>query len=556
MTTFTVIGAGTASTGSGSVTPGVHASTASGDLILACIAAAPGSQTISHSGSYTLVKQGSLNSFVIYGKIAGGSETGETWTFSASGAHAAFTVTIRSSDGWPAIGSALVDSAVGHNGSGATGQKYVALTVTSENLCGIQFAGKNTTTGGATAVAVTSGYTAAGTAFNNSGGGGITLSAQMFNGSPTIMSGMPVNLVAITGNTESTTTNRGISLSLAPAAVAFTYDASSRIDSPYNALPEIPANIGLLSGYEAGDTFEWDDAHGSIPSGVTLGDNGYLDITTAAFVAAGGTVTIYIKLRDANGDGDGIITYALAFAQPVNAIRGGGDWGWETGGAGLTSLQNIRGGGNWGWVGGGFLTLIGGRNVPFDGYLTDPAIVPVWFVDLAFDSGHVYLHTDLGTITTLGHDWLGVGTLGSIGEIEETDDGSPTATSLTLSGLDQNLLESALTEAYFDRFVTIYLGVRDTVTGALATTPMQIAVRRMDDMQVASGSQASTITLHTESEMISMKRSLVRYFSDSQLQSEHPGALGFRYLASMVNARITIGSKQTITFGVDSKFQQ
>jgi hypothetical protein len=186
--------------------------------------------------------------------------------------------------------------------------------------------------------------------------------------------------------------------------------------------------------------------------------------------------------------------------------------------------------------------------------LDDPLIIPVLFVSLAFDEGVLYVHTDLGDIAFGGNTYLGVGDLGSIEGIEERDDGSPTGIMLRLSGVDTTLLNEALIYNYFERAVTIYLGVRDIATGAMVTTPFELFVGRMDQMRILTGtSTTSVIEIAVESEMIEMERSLMRYFSDTELQRNYSGDLGFRYLTDMVNARITVGAKDLVSFANPTK---
>jgi hypothetical protein len=83
----------------------------------------------------------------------------------------------------------------------------------------------------------------------------------------------------------------------------------------------------------------------------------------------------------------------------------------------------------------------------------------------------------------------------------------------------------------------------------MVTTPFEIFCGKMDQMRVVTGGPTSTIEVSVESEMIEFGRSLNRYFSDSQLQKEYPGDLGFQYMAAMVNFRMTVGSKQLISVG-------
>lgn len=180
--------------------------------------------------------------------------------------------------------------------------------------------------------------------------------------------------------------------------------------------------------------------------------------------------------------------------------------------------------------------------------LNDPFIPVVLFCDLAFDSGTLYMHTDLGDISFSGRTYLGAGDMGSVEGIEEREDSSPSGLTLRLSGIDATLLDQALNQNYYDRAVTIYFGVRDIVTGSMVATPFEIFSGKMDQMRIVTGTGTSVIEIGVESEMIEFGRSLNRYVSDSQLQKDYPGDLGFTYLAAMQNARITIGSKSLVSF--------
>ena len=90
--------------------------------------------------------------------------------------------------------------------------------------------------------------------------------------------------------------------------------------------------------------------------------------------------------------------------------------------------------------------------------LAQQNVAIVTFAKLEFPSGTVYVHNSLGSYTWGGHDWLGVGDLGSISQVEEGLDVSPYAITLTLSGLDATISGAALTEDYYLHGVTVYPG--------------------------------------------------------------------------------------------------
>lgn len=178
--------------------------------------------------------------------------------------------------------------------------------------------------------------------------------------------------------------------------------------------------------------------------------------------------------------------------------------------------------------------------------LDDAEIHPVFLVDLGFDDAHLYVHTDLGDISYGGHTYLGVGALGNVKSIEERDDNTPSAVTLQLSGIDTTILNEALTQQYYDRPAVIYLALRNIVTGAIISTPFEVFSGRMDLMKITSGGPTSTVEISVESELIEWNRSLNRYFSDTELQRLYPGDLGFKYLSSMANLRVTVGNKTLV----------
>jgi hypothetical protein len=218
MTTYTVVSVGAAVTGGGvlaAVTPGTHAS---GDLLM----------LVSASRTTTATSTTDPSGYSLLGAATGGTGF-ELWGIIAtSGAMPAvsigwgstalaYIVALRSSDGWPPIGSIVVDS---HSATNTvTGANYQDLTVTEDDCLIVQAQTKATTSADvnpATAVAVTATWTSAGAKFHNIAFGMLT-SAQVKG--QTTKTNVTDNAVAVTGNTDSQA-SRGISLSLRPGTGA------------------------------------------------------------------------------------------------------------------------------------------------------------------------------------------------------------------------------------------------------------------------------------------------------------------------------------------------
>jgi len=175
--------------------------------------------------------------------------------------------------------------------------------------------------------------------------------------------------------------------------------------------------------------------------------------------------------------------------------------------------------------------------------LAQQNVAIVTFAKLEFPSGIVYLHNSLGSYTWGGHDWLGVGDLGSISQVEEGLDVSPYAITLTLSGLDATISGAALTEDYYLHGVTVYLGVLDT-DDVLIDTPTQIWAGFMDQMNMTVGADGGdAIQLVAESELSRFNKSLNLMYTNTAQQERSSGDLFFNFLHRIEGAKINWGSR-------------
>jgi len=169
------------------------------------------------------------------------------------------------------------------------------------------------------------------------------------------------------------------------------------------------------------------------------------------------------------------------------------------------------------------------------------------FVKLGLDSGTLYLHNGVGSLTWGSNAWLGVGDFGGISSIEESDQISPFEVTLTLSGLDQDMMDEVMLENYFLRPVSIYMGALNTATGALLADPDEIWSGFMDSASVTLGEE-NAIMLTCESEFALFDKSNDSAFSDADLQSKFAGDLFFEFLPSMADA-VVVWRGERVTTG-------
>ena len=159
--------------------------------------------------------------------------------------------------------------------------------------------------------------------------------------------------------------------------------------------------------------------------------------------------------------------------------------------------------------------------------------------------GVTFQATGAGTGTgTATSNWLGVGDLGSISRVEEGTDVSPYAITLTLSGLDATMSGAALTEDYFMRPVTVYLGVLDS-DDVLIDTPTQIWEGLMDQMNLTVGADGGdAIQLIAESELSRFDKSKNLMYTNANQQQRYAGDLFFSHIHKVEGAKIKWGASE------------
>ena len=164
--------------------------------------------------------------------------------------------------------------------------------------------------------------------------------------------------------------------------------------------------------------------------------------------------------------------------------------------------------------------------------------------------GVVFTATGVGSGTgTAKINWLGVGDLGSVSQVEEGQDVSPYSISLTLSGLDANISAAALTQDYYMHPVAIYLGVLNT-DDTLIADPTEIWAGFMDQMDVTVGADGGdAIQMTAESELSRFDKSSNLMYTNAGQQDKHSGDLFFNFLHLIQDAKISWGSKGATGIG-------
>ena len=169
------------------------------------------------------------------------------------------------------------------------------------------------------------------------------------------------------------------------------------------------------------------------------------------------------------------------------------------------------------------------------------SITMVVMVEIAYDSGTIFVHDGVGEIRLLEYllqentdnilvedgdllttetdasVYLGTGEFGTIDSVEENIEVIARQVTMTLSGLDTRLLTPALSEPYQNRTVTIYAGFVNITTGKLVASPEVVWEGRINQQSISLAKGEAMLTMTCEHRLRREPR-IARYTDADQKQ--------------------------------------
>ena len=170
---------------------------------------------------------------------------------------------------------------------------------------------------------------------------------------------------------------------------------------------------------------------------------------------------------------------------------------------------------------------------------TSPVAAPVVLVELDFASGPFRAWTGLGQLHWAGKVFEGVGSIGAVGEVEETVELRAVRLTLALSPVPQEVVDIALAERSFRLRPARLWGALLDAEGAFVADPFPLWAGLMDTMQVVDGAEPR-ISLTCESRLVDLERAEVRRYTDADQQAEYPGDRFFEFVPALQEAEIRL----------------
>jgi hypothetical protein len=170
---------------------------------------------------------------------------------------------------------------------------------------------------------------------------------------------------------------------------------------------------------------------------------------------------------------------------------------------------------------------------------TSPIAAPVVLVELDFASGPFRAWTGLGQLNWAGKVFEGVGSIGAVGEVEETVELRAVRLTLALSPVPHEVVDIALAERSFRLRPARLWGALLDAEGAFVADPFPLWAGLMDTMEVTDGAEPR-VALTCESRLVDLERAEVRRYTYADQQAEYPGDRFFEYVPALQEAEIRL----------------
>jgi hypothetical protein len=177
--------------------------------------------------------------------------------------------------------------------------------------------------------------------------------------------------------------------------------------------------------------------------------------------------------------------------------------------------------------------------------LERPVTRIVYFVELEFRDSTQYLCTANISITWGGHEWIGLGSMGAISPIEESQGVESKSLTFTLNVAQNSVLALAVgdVEQYRGRNAKMYFVPLDESFRPIGI-PVVCWRGIMDTMAVSVDGEEGAITLKCETSAYGLKRQPGLRLNAAQQKSRYPTDTGLDYLNDLIaNPQIWLSKK-------------
>ncbi len=168
------------------------------------------------------------------------------------------------------------------------------------------------------------------------------------------------------------------------------------------------------------------------------------------------------------------------------------------------------------------------------------AVRPILLYHGAFEGGDLRMWSGVGTLSLSGESWVGAGQLLGVSAIGETLDTRAEGIEVSLSGMPSSLISTVLANARYGKAGKLWLAALDDSENIIVDPYLSFS-GKLDQPQIDDSGEVCTISIRYESNIVDLQRARTRRYTPEDQKLDHPGDLGFEFVASLIDKSITWG---------------
>lgn len=154
-------------------------------------------------------------------------------------------------------------------------------------------------------------------------------------------------------------------------------------------------------------------------------------------------------------------------------------------------------------------------------------------VDLEIGGAFTYVWSGYGNLVWNGNTYQGVGKLGNVSVVQETNSVYATSATISLEGVNDSDLESTMDSLTIGSTCTIYLATIGN--GVIVGTPVPIFSGLTDQGAISESTNTTSVSIDIESKMSQLQRNREYRWTDQMQRFLYPNDGALRYTNTLQN---------------------
>lgn len=172
--------------------------------------------------------------------------------------------------------------------------------------------------------------------------------------------------------------------------------------------------------------------------------------------------------------------------------------------------------------------------------ITGGGAAPIALMKCYFDSGNLNLWTGIGDLTYNGDTYVGTGTILAIDKVKEQKKLVANGLNMTMTGLDQQIMDLVENEPYQGRSFELYIAMLDA-SGDIISDPYLWFEGSLDVMKTIDDGKSITVPVSIENVLVRLERALDTKYTSADQKREYANDTFYDFVPGIQNKEVVWG---------------